>query len=249
MVDPGALFADPELAAGYARDRPRVHPALMDRVRAWSGWTRPVHRAVDVGCGAGASTAALAELAVCRIGIDPSVAMIAAARSTVRGCGFAVGTAEALPVPDGSVALLGAAGALDFADLDRARAEAARVLEPGGALVVSDYSFGRPERNPDFPDLLLARWPRPPVRRVTRESFVTAGPFAAASDQRFVVSVAMRDAAYLAYVMTDTSVAAAVRHGVGAAEVREWCVDALGGGWDGLAPVEFDCSVLILTSP
>ena len=53
------LFDDAAMAAGYATDRPPVHPHLVDRLRASWNPAAPVRVAVDVGCGAGASTAAL----------------------------------------------------------------------------------------------------------------------------------------------------------------------------------------------
>ncbi|MGZ6885093.1 MAG: class I SAM-dependent methyltransferase [Acidimicrobiia bacterium] len=241
----GGLFDDPTVAAGYATARPAVHPALVARVGSWSGWSGPVGRALDVGCGAGASTAALAPLAAARVGVDPAPAMVAAARDAVPGCSFAVGRAEALPVADASVGLVSAAGVLNFADLDRACDEAARVLEPAGVLVVADYGFGRPGARPGWPEELRARWPRPPARPVGVAEF-DRGPFAVVEDAPFVTTLSMTLDDYVAYAMTDTSVVAAVAAGADPAEIRAWCRATLADGWSS-GRVEFDCSVLLLT--
>jgi SAM-dependent methyltransferase len=243
----GELFDGPAMAAGYATDRPPVHPHLVDRLQGSAAWPGPVPRAVDVGCGAGASTAALAGLAEMTLGVDPSVAMAAAARRTVAGSTFVVAGAEALPCAAGSVDLLAAAGALNFADLAAFARDADRVLTDCGVIVVSDYSFGRPVAGGavDFPERFATRWPRPRAARVDAGSFAST-PFRIASDDRFVVTLPMTYDGYLAYAMTDTGVADAVAGGVPADEIRSWCAVAL-AGFGAERPVAFDATLLVVT--
>jgi len=242
------LFDDAGMAAGYATDRPPVHPHLVDRLRtAWSP-AAPVRIAVDVGCGAGASTAALRGWAGVVVGIDPFAPMIRAARTAVAGPVFAVAAAERLPCAGASVDLLTAAGSLNYADLDAFVGEADRVLRPGGAIAVSNYAFGRPETagvTPDWPERFAAEFPRPASRRVDAASFA-AGPFRPAVDEQFTVSLPMRRDAYLAYVMTDTGVARAVADGADPSSARAWCADALAAVPDREMRVAFDCTLLVL---
>src|ERR1700749_264749 len=81
-------------------------------------WSRPVGRAflawleaprgvdwVDVGCGTGALTASIAEVAAPRsiLGVDPSEGFLALAREQAVGQGirYAVGSATDIPATDG----------------------------------------------------------------------------------------------------------------------------------------------------
>jgi ubiquinone/menaquinone biosynthesis C-methylase UbiE len=73
------------------------------------------------------------------VGVDASPEMLAAARTKLPGTDLREGVLEALPVPDASVA--GAVCALALSHLPRlgpAVAELARVLAPGGRLIVSN---------------------------------------------------------------------------------------------------------------
>lgn len=241
------LFADDAMAAGYASARPPVHPHLVDRLRA--GWDRRAPAViVDVGCGAGASTAALRGWAPTLVGMDPSVPMIRAARACVPDTGFAVAAAEALPGAAASVDLLAATGSLDYADLGVFVHEADRVLRPDGVIAVANYGFGRPvapEPQPDWPARFASRFGRPASRPVTASSF-GASPFAVVEDARFVVTLAMTRDAYLAYVMTDTGVARAVAAGTAVDDARAWCADALPARPDPTWAIAFDCSLLVL---
>lgn len=96
-------------------------------------------RVVDVGCGPGVAVRRAARLAASVTGVDPAPVMLRVARiltrpsETVR---YATGTAEALPVPDGSVSVLWTIASVHhWADPDAALVEARRVLSPGGRLV------------------------------------------------------------------------------------------------------------------
>jgi len=248
-VRAGNLFDDAAMAVGYAYDRPPVHPHLMSRLAGTDGWRGPVEVAVDVGCGAGASTAALLPLARRVFGLDPFASMIRAARGAVRGATFAVAAAEALPCAAGSVDLLTAAGALNYADLDAFVRDADRVLRHDGLVVVSDFGFGRPEAAgfpSDWPERFVGRWPRPASTRVDATSFAGT-PFRVAVDDRFAVSLSLTPAAYLAYLMTDTAVAQAVAAGTPVDEVRAWCAASLLDGYRTEQAVTFDCALIVLT--
>jgi hypothetical protein len=54
-----SVYDSERLAAAYASDRPPVHGQILQSARL----SRPADRALDVGCGAGLSTAALTPLA------------------------------------------------------------------------------------------------------------------------------------------------------------------------------------------
>ncbi|WP_426315053.1 class I SAM-dependent methyltransferase [Methylobacterium fujisawaense] len=97
----------------------------------------PGKRILDIGCGPGALARRLADAGAAVTGIDPGGAALARARETVPEARFESATGEALPFPDagfdGAVML----NALHHVpDPAAALAEAARVLVPGGRLVV-----------------------------------------------------------------------------------------------------------------
>jgi demethylmenaquinone methyltransferase/2-methoxy-6-polyprenyl-1,4-benzoquinol methylase len=81
------------------------------------------------------------------IGLDFSDAMLAIARTKAPGVSFAHASALELPYPDDSfdAATVGF-GARNFSDLDRGLAEMARVVRPGGRVVVLEITT--PERPP-----------------------------------------------------------------------------------------------------
>ena len=96
-------------------------------------------RALDVGCGTGRHTAWLAAAGHDVVGIDPSAEMLARARERVPGVEFREGEFGAMPAADGEAALVVCALALSHVpSLDAPLAELARVLAPGGLLVVSN---------------------------------------------------------------------------------------------------------------
>lgn len=90
-------------------------------------------RVVDVGAGTGKLTAVLLALGMEVVAVEPSPEMRALlpARAHVLE-----GTAERIPVPDGSVDAVLAAHAFHWFDVDLALPEIARVLRPGGTLGV-----------------------------------------------------------------------------------------------------------------
>lgn len=92
-------------------------------------------RVIDIGCGEGqvARHVAVSTGASRVVGVDPSDAQIAVARSRGGGPYYVRGAADALPVPDG--AFDAAVACLVFehiTEVDVALAEVARVLRPGG---------------------------------------------------------------------------------------------------------------------
>lgn len=100
---------------------------------------------LDVGCGDGAFALKLAQRGAVVIGLDPDPAMIAAARQRARienvQLRLIVGKSEALPFPNSEFDLVLAVAALCFVpDAERAIAEMARVLKPGGRLIIGELS-------------------------------------------------------------------------------------------------------------
>jgi ubiquinone/menaquinone biosynthesis C-methylase UbiE len=190
--------------------------------------------ALDIGCGAGASTMALAEMGVSLrlLGIDPSPAMIRSATNHVSGVPFMVGVAEALPIDSKMVDVITAAGSLNYADSNRFFAEAHRVLSADGLLIVYDFGTGRWATECSDLDRwysrMLRRWPTPSegVQEVDRTTFESA-PMHLVAYESFVASINFDLTSYIDYVMTESNIAAAVDSGTQTGEIRAWCEEGL----------------------
>jgi len=99
----------------------------------------PAGVALDAACGTGRHAAYLASLGHRVIGVDSSPDMLDRARAKVPAGEFHQADLHALPVPDDHVDVVVCALALTHvADLTPVLAEFARVLRPGGHLVLSD---------------------------------------------------------------------------------------------------------------
>ena len=108
----------------------RIAEPLLDAVGAGPG-TRLLDLATGPGYVAGHAVARGAEA----VGLDRSEVMLEFAREHVRGVEFVPGDVMAIPFEDESFnAVTAAFLLLHLAEPERAAAEAARVLEPGGAV-------------------------------------------------------------------------------------------------------------------
>jgi ubiquinone/menaquinone biosynthesis C-methylase UbiE len=135
-----------ERAQGYDEGwRGRMHHQIADRMADLALTCVPAPtRILDVGCGTGYLLGRLAgrlPQAEVLAGIDAAPAMIAVARSAAADdrLRLAVGTAERLPWPAESFDLVVSTTSFDHWAGQRAGlAECARVLAPGGCLVLAD---------------------------------------------------------------------------------------------------------------
>jgi SAM-dependent methyltransferase len=130
-----SYFGYATVAERYAAFRPYHQPAAMKRIRERLGLTEGFTRALDVGCGTGNSTAALAAIAQTAIGTDVSAPMLAVARQAPN-VAYVRAAAESLPFEPATFAAVTSCSSLHWFAAERFLPEAARVLEPGGWLIV-----------------------------------------------------------------------------------------------------------------
>ncbi len=128
---------DQDAAAHYAAYRPPLHAAILHRVLI-----KPRHfdLGLDIGCGTGYSTLALAPYCTHTIGIDPSHAMLEQAVPHAN-VSYLTGAGDAVPLSNDTVDLVTFAGALFYADSEATRTEVQRVCKPNARVVVYDFEI------------------------------------------------------------------------------------------------------------
>lgn len=113
-----------------------LDPIMLPRALAGSP-----RNALDVGCGEGRFCRKLSENGVEATGIDPTHGLIAGARSKYAGGRYVLGRAEELPFDDQTFDLVVSyLSLIDIADFERAISEMARVLKPGGAMLIANLT-------------------------------------------------------------------------------------------------------------
>jgi SAM-dependent methyltransferase len=136
----------PERARSFgaaADDYDRLRPAPVPAALRWL-LPSPGVTVLDLGAGTGLVSRSLAAAGVADVvAVEPDEAMRAVLAARSPGARVLAGTAEDIPLPDGSVDAVLASSAWHWFDPDRATAEIARVLRPGGVLGLL-WSFADP---------------------------------------------------------------------------------------------------------
>lgn len=120
------------MAADYAAHRPN-YPA--DGIRwALGGATRPVRSVLDLAAGTGKLTEGLVPLGFAVTAVEPDDGMRAELSQRFPQVEALAGTAESIPLADGSVDAVLVGQAFHWFDHGRALDEIGRVLRPGGVV-------------------------------------------------------------------------------------------------------------------
>ena len=119
-------------AAAYERARPGYPQDLLERVFAEIGIERP--RILDLGAGTGKLTRQLLAFGSVTA-VEPLEAMRAQLEAVVPGVVSLAGSAESIPLPDGSIDVVTVGQAYHWFDQAKANPEIWRVLGDGGHLV------------------------------------------------------------------------------------------------------------------
>lgn len=219
-------FVYPDAAKRYDAHRPFFHPGAIARTRERLGLTAPLPHALDVGCGTGQSAVALRAIATAVTATDVSSAMLAVA-PRADGITYVQAPAEALPFAASSFPLITVSMAFHWFDRPRFLAEAARLLQPGGWLVLYGYHDrkdlpGQPSYRTWFDDVFLRRYPHGPrhgepvsATDLTPHGLTLQGTVEYADTRPFA------PAEFAVYLMTHSNVIARVDAGHESAEDAE----------------------------
>ena len=113
-----------------------LDPVMLPRALACAP-----RRALDVGCGEGRFCRMLRQRGIDTVGLDPTPALLARARKRDADGTYVDGVAEQLPFDDGAFDLVVSYLTLiDIPDVQAAIAEMARVLAPGGTLLIANLN-------------------------------------------------------------------------------------------------------------
>lgn len=102
---------------------------------------KPHEHVLDVATGTGWAARSIAARGATVTGVDLGAEVIEAARALSTGIDFLIGDAEALPFPDAHFdALISTFGVMFVRDPEAAASELARVIRPGGRVVLANWA-------------------------------------------------------------------------------------------------------------
>lgn len=222
------FFAYQTAAERYAKARPYFHPLIIERFCQFTELGFPVGRTLDVACGTGQSTRALAEIARSVVGIDSSAVMIEQA-PPLPNVEYEVASAERLPFDDATFDLVTVGLAFHWFDQDRFLQEAARVLRSNRWLVIYDNGFrGRMREELTFEAWMKEEyWRRyrspPRGRKEVGKERAAAFGFALEGEESYTNELVMSHEGLVRYLLTQSNVISAVEGGKeNAEEVAAW---------------------------
>lgn len=213
----GNYFTHASAAERYAKYRPYFHPVAIQRLTSFTSCAR-FKQALDVACGTGNSTRALAAIAEQVTAIDNSSAMLALAPK-LPNVTYQVAEAEALPFAAESFNLVAVFMAFHWFDQRKFLREAHRVLQPNGWLLIYNNLFlGGMKDNAGFKkwvgEEFLARYMTPHrARKKLNAEFAREHGFDLVGRENTSNDVVMTCEQLVGYFLSQSNVISKVEHG------------------------------------
>jgi ubiquinone/menaquinone biosynthesis C-methylase UbiE len=221
-------FETKSAAERYAKGRPFTHPKAIEKFRNFMNLQKNFKRCLDVACGTGQSTTAVAEICDEVIGIDISEDMMIHAPRHPK-IKYQTGKAENLPFDDNSFDLVSAGLALHWFDQPVFLKEAHRVLNSDGWLIFYFNLFERgvtdlPEFKHWYDAEYLKRYPQPPRKnQIGFDNNLAAGIFEVNGPEEYGCELQLTQEQLIAYIVSQSNVIAAVEQkGEAIEDVIKW---------------------------
>ncbi len=218
------------IAQGY-KERTFLHKFVIEDFQKISG-TRRFSKGLDVGCGAGLSAKALAQICDQTIGIDISPEMIEVAKEVCADndrIQFAVSSAEAYQCKPNQFDLVTAAGVVQWVEVPSFLANMQRMMQSGGWLLIYDFAISDemldcPEYTVWWQEQYLKEFPRPYRNEAvwTKEDVEPFG-FAVVNQSPSRMEYVFEKDAFISFMMIQSNVNAKIEGAGGnSAEIRKW---------------------------
>lgn len=204
------------IGSGYNSTR-KADPYLTERL-LYHLQPQKEKRYLDIGCGTGNYTAALADLGYDLVGVEPSERMLHEARSRSKAVNWLQGSAEKIPAADGSFD--GAIATLTihhWSDPGKAFAEIDRVLCHGGRMVLFTSTPEQMKRywlNHYFPQMLHASVTQMPALTDIEKAIAGTALKIATVEKYFVKDDLQDGFLYIGKNAPERYFDEAVRHGI-----------------------------------
>lgn len=245
-------FASQVVAQRYARVRPQYHPLAVSWICEAAGSAR-LGRVLDVGCGTGHSTIALAAVAESVIGVDPSAQMLAlapkAGNVSYRQC-----SAEEMDFAPKSFDVVVVASAMHWLEPKSFLGQTRKILTPTGFLAIYNDHFTATMLNqPECKHWLRSRlFKRFPPLRGLRDLDVAAAAaegFSVAAQGSFNHTVRYTRREFADFLLTRSNTLVKIFNGHESADsADQWILDELAA----FVPLEggdflFKCNLWLLS--
>ncbi len=211
-------FDSKTAAARYSKGRPNVQAAAINAFKEILQIRRTFKKCLDVGCGTGLSSVAVAEICESVIGIDMSEGMLEFAASHPK-IKYQKANAENLPFGNSTFDLITAGLAMHWFDQPAFLKEAKRVLMPNGWLVIYNNEFKHELLDPPqfqkwFSESYLKRYPNPPRKNALQfDEKLTPDGFQFLGKGVFTNEILMNREQFVLYLTTQSNIIAKVEQG------------------------------------
>lgn len=227
------------IAQGYAKDRPWLHPQVMERLREDLQIKDNFHNGLDVGCGAGLSTKALKLICDKVTGTDISEEMIKVCKVLYPESEyiFEQSAAEATIAEVNTFDIVTAAGVINWVDEEKFLHSLHKVMCDKGLLCIYDFWISDRMKNNEaytkwYQEKYLKTFPKPPRKEYTWTDANLIDGFRILKQVQYQLTHEFDKDSFIRFMMIQSNVNAQIDAGQKRVEeVKEWFEDTLRDVW------------------
>lgn len=227
------------IAEGYAKDRPWLHPQVMDKLREDLQIDDNFHNGLDVGCGAGLSTKALKLISDNVTGTDISAEMIKVCKVLYADSEytFEQSAAEDTKAEENTFDIVTAAGVINWVDEEKFLKNLHSVMCDKGLLCIYDFWITDVMKDNEaytkwYQDKYLQTFPKPPRKEYvwTKDNLIE--DFEIVKQVQYQLTHEFDKDAFIRFMMIQSNVNAKIESGQKSLEeVQAWFEKTLDTVW------------------